>query len=43
MDALNVATAVIGGATEFVTTEKPGKPVYRVRAVVVRHLLVESS
>jgi hypothetical protein len=30
MDALHAAAALLLGADEFVTTEKPGKPIYRV-------------
>jgi len=30
MDALHAAAALLLGAVEFVTTEKPGKPIYRV-------------
>ena len=33
LDALNVATAEAGVVDEFVTTEKPGKPLYRVTRV----------
>ena len=36
MDALHVAAAHLAGADEFVTTERPGKPIYRsslIRAV----------
>jgi hypothetical protein len=29
MDALHVAAAHLGGADEFFTTERPGKPIYR--------------
>jgi hypothetical protein len=32
MDGLHVAAALKLGATEFITTEKPGKPIYRVKA-----------
>ena len=35
MDALHVAAAISVGAAELVTTEKPGKPIHRVKAVKV--------
>ena len=35
MDALYVATAISVGADELVTTEKPGKPLHRVKDVKV--------
>lgn len=31
LDSLHVAAAISAGADEFVTTEKPGKPLHRVR------------
>jgi predicted nucleic acid-binding protein len=30
LDALHVAAALAAGAEELVTTERPGKPIYRV-------------
>lgn len=36
LDALHVAAALAVGADEFVTTEKPGKPIHRVQAITVR-------
>jgi hypothetical protein len=38
MDALHVAAAFLLKADEFVTTEKPGKPLYRTTLVKVRWL-----
>lgn len=38
MDALHVAAALLLGADEFVTTEKPGKPIYRVTGFQVVHI-----
>ena len=38
MDALHVAAALLLGADEFITTEKPGKPIYRVNGLRVIHL-----
>jgi predicted nucleic acid-binding protein len=38
MDALHVAAAHLSGADEFVTTERPGKPMYRTSLVKVVHL-----
>ena len=40
LDALHMASALRAGAHEFVTTEKPGKPLYRVRELRVVHLPV---
>ena len=37
-DALNLAAAIRLGAQEFVTTEAPGKPMFRVREVKVTSL-----
>lgn len=34
-DALNVAAAIRQGASEFVTTELPGKPMFRVKNLLV--------
>jgi predicted nucleic acid-binding protein len=31
LDSLHVAAAISAGADEFITTEKPGKPLHRVR------------
>ncbi|MGH7488630.1 MAG: PIN domain-containing protein [bacterium] len=36
LDALHVAAALAVGADEFITSEKPGKPIHRVRGVTVR-------
>ncbi len=38
MDALHVAAAHLGRAEEFVTTERPGKPVYRSSLMKVVYL-----
>ncbi len=38
MDALHVAAAIRQGAEEFVTTERPGKPIFRVRGITVTSL-----
>lgn len=35
VDALHVAAAISGGASEFVTTEKPNKPMFRVNGIKV--------
>jgi predicted nucleic acid-binding protein len=39
MDALHVAAAKAGGAAEFITVERPGKPVFRVEGLSVQTLL----
>ncbi|MBI1895804.1 MAG: PIN domain-containing protein [Acidobacteria bacterium] len=38
MDALHAAAALLLGAEEFVTTEKPGKPIYRADGFHVLHI-----
>jgi hypothetical protein len=38
MDALHIAAAGLSGAHEFVTTEKPSKPIYRSQLVRVVYL-----
>ncbi len=38
MDALHVAVALLLAADEFVTTERPGKPLYRVDRLRVIHV-----
>jgi predicted nucleic acid-binding protein len=38
MDALHLAAAIRQGAQEFVTAEKPGKPMFRVRGIAVRSI-----
>lgn len=35
MDALHVAAALLLGADEFATTEKPGKALYRVESLQI--------
>ena len=35
MDALHIAAAILVGAEEFITTEKPTKPMYRVTDIKV--------
>ena len=39
LDALHAAAAIRGGADRFVTTERPGKPLYRLTEVKVVYLL----
>jgi predicted nucleic acid-binding protein len=39
MDPLHVAAARAGEAAEFITVERPGKPLFRVEGLVVRMLL----
>ena len=38
MDSLHLAAAIVMQANEFVTTEKPGRPMYNVQAIRVRRL-----
>jgi predicted nucleic acid-binding protein len=38
LDALHVAAAIATGSTELVTSEKPGKPIHRLRRVSVRSI-----
>jgi len=38
LDALHVAAAIRQGATEFITAEKPGKPIFRVRGITVKSI-----
>ena len=38
MDALHVAAALAGNASELITTEKLSKPIHRVKGLVVRTL-----
>jgi len=38
VDALHLSAAHIIGADEFVTTERPGKPIYRSRLAAVTYL-----
>ena len=38
MDAIHLATALASGVDEFVSGEKPGKPMFRVRELNVRSL-----
>ena len=38
MDALHLAAAYLSGANEFVTTERPGKPLYRTSLIRIVHL-----
>jgi predicted nucleic acid-binding protein len=38
MDALHLAAAIRQGAKEFITTEKPGKPMFRVRGIAVKSI-----
>jgi predicted nucleic acid-binding protein len=39
MDALHVAAARAGEAAEFITVERPGKPLFRVEGLTVQTLL----
>jgi predicted nucleic acid-binding protein len=39
LDALHIASALAAGAQEFITTEKPTKPIYRVSKLKITHLL----
>ena len=39
LDALHIATALFAEVDEFVTTEKPGKPMYRVKDFKVKSVL----
>ena len=38
VDALHVAAAIRQGAAEFITAEKPGKPVFRVQEISVKSI-----
>ncbi len=38
MDALHIAAAALSGADEFVTTERPGKPLYRSTSVKIAYV-----
>jgi len=38
VDALHLAAAMRQGADEFITAEKPGKPMFRVRAITVKSI-----
>jgi predicted nucleic acid-binding protein len=38
MDALHLAAAIRQGADEFITAEKPGKPMFRVRGIIVKSI-----
>ena len=37
--AYGIAAAVLGSADVFITTEKPSKPMFRVKELKVRHIL----
>ena len=43
MDSLHVAAAICGGASEFVTTEKPRKPMFRVSGIKVTTIADETA
>lgn len=43
MDALHIAAALSLGAEEFITTERPGRPVYRVTGIRVHSIHVASA
>ena len=36
VDALHLAAAIRQRAAEFITSEKPGKPIFRVRGIIVK-------
>ena len=38
VDALHLAAAIRQGAEEFITSEKPGKPMFRVRGIKVKSI-----
>jgi predicted nucleic acid-binding protein len=38
VDALHLAAAIRQGAEEFITAEKPGKPMFRVRDIAVKSI-----
>jgi predicted nucleic acid-binding protein len=38
VDALHLAAAIRQGANEFITAEKPGKPMFRVRGITVKSI-----
>jgi predicted nucleic acid-binding protein len=38
VDALHLAAAIRQGAEEFITAEKPGKPMFRVRDITVKSI-----
>lgn len=38
VDALHLAAAIRQGAEEFITAEKPGKPMFRVRGIMVKSI-----
>ena len=38
MDALHLAAAIRQGAKEFLTSEKPGKPIFRMTDIVVKSI-----
>ena len=38
LDALHVAAAISAGADEFITTERSGKPMFRVKGISVRSI-----
>ena len=38
VDALHLAAAIRQGADEFITTEKPGKPMFRVGGITVKSI-----
>ena len=42
MDALHLAAAIQQGADEFITSEKPGKPMFRVRGIAVKSIHTQS-
>jgi predicted nucleic acid-binding protein len=41
MDALHLAAAIRQGADEFITAEKPGKPMFRVRGIAVKSIYTQ--
>ncbi len=43
LDALHVAAAISAGAEEFITTEKPGKPLHRTTDIRVRSIQASAA
>jgi predicted nucleic acid-binding protein len=43
MDSLIVSSAIISGADEFITTEKPTKPMHKVKEIKITSLYTPSS
>jgi predicted nucleic acid-binding protein len=43
VDALHLAAAIGQGAEEFITAEKPGKPMFRVRGITVTSIHTQAA